>query len=298
MALFCAGQSLSEVYFPLLVCFLHMHIPCNCYALYFMFCCALTSACPFPLLHSTYYIQRSATSSPFTIRKSRTRMSDESSDKDPSSDVDQSSSEEDLSSDNEDREERRLTRAEYQHIADGTDERLHPGLHNVPPSVGSPTKSHASRNVSSPSSPESSEEEADPIVIDVNTRHVNLLEPPSCYDMGKKPKLLSTKQMQSTVNLPRCCAKTKSGKVPKAHGPCVKKFGDANDVIKNLQQLLDEENHLRRTQYDSTKKKIVEYERFQREQYRKGQKIVELIVGHKIRPIQATTEWKCPPEEP
>ena len=69
--------------------------------------------------------------------------------------------------------------------------------------------------------------------------------------------------------------KTKSGLTPKAHGPCVKKFTDANNAIKNLQQLVDEENHLRRTQYDDSKKKIAEYESFQREQYRKCQKIVE-----------------------
>ena len=74
-----------------------------------------------------------------------------------------------------------------------------------------------------------------------------------------------SQQMQSTVNLPRCYSKTRSGKIPKAHGPCVKKFADANDVLKNLQQLLDEQNHAYRTHYDMTKKQIAEHEHFVRE---------------------------------
>ena len=116
------------------------------------------------------------------------------SDEDPSSEEEDPSSNKDPSRydhppNNEDQEERPSpgSPAKSQSSAD---ERLC----DLPGAVGSPTKLQASCTVSSTSSSDASEDDADAIVFDVNTRHVNLLEPPSTsYDTRKKPKPLSRK---------------------------------------------------------------------------------------------------------
>ncbi len=146
---------------------------------------------------------------------------------------------------------------------------------DIPSSVGSRRSEHSNASASSISSSSSigTSKQADVNSILPSASHEHLLEPPAHFDLGRKPKTLGKRKILDTVQAPRCCMK--KGKTPKVYQTCVRKFNEANDIIKSLQELADKQNDQSRSIYDKAKKHVTQSERFVNEQYKRAQKIVQ-----------------------
>ena len=155
----------------------------------------------------------------------------------------------------------------------------------IPPMVGSPTKSRASRttistvsdneNGSSTDNEEARGAGGHNLNQGPPLRHIHLLEPPPAQPQGKKPKILTKKQVSEPVAIPACCVNKRTGNAAKNHKGCFKALNDANEKVKSNGLVADQQNEELRTLFDERKTEVEGLRRFARSQYNKGLKIVK-----------------------
>ena len=104
----------------------------------------------------------------------------------------------------------------------------------------------------------------------------NLLDLPQVFHFEGKPKAFGKSKMPPNIAMPKFKACRAKGKGQKCtHELFVDAIKNANNNIDMMHDIVEKKTDFIRSNYDATKEKMTEYEKFSKRQLRQGQKIVQ-----------------------